>query len=68
LIYEEQLTVQRERARLLRGFTDGRLALVKVEYPDAPVRVSIIGHAISWGALEVWSERYGATVTVIEEI
>jgi collagenase-like PrtC family protease len=67
MTYEMQLVAQRARARMLRGWIPGRLALVRVEYPDQPPRVSIIGAAITWAAVEVWRDE-GAVVTIIEEV
>jgi collagenase-like PrtC family protease len=67
MTYDEQLKVQRARARMLRGWIPGRLALVRVEYPDQPPRVSIIGAAITWAAVEVWRDE-GAVITMIEDV
>ncbi len=46
----------RERAEILIELCNiERLTLVHVIYPNDTIGcVSIIGHAISWGAVEVW--------------
>lgn len=68
MIYEDQLKNQRARARALIDCGAARsLDLVRVEYPGTPPRVSVIGHAISRAAIEVWREG-GAEVTLIESV
>lgn len=67
--YAEQLRKQRAHAvwLLKEGVERGPLLLVKVEYPDMPARVSIIGSTISRAMPAIWRGQ-GATVTDLEEI
>lgn len=64
-LYEKDLETQRARAAVLRSCYATDLVLVRVEYPDTPARVSILGGAITPAMADIWRAR-GATVTEIE--
>lgn len=66
--YDDELRIQSGRARMLIAWgIRQKLRLVRVEYVDTAPRVSIIGHVISEGAVDVWRSM-GAAVQTIEEL